>query len=51
MYKEISRKDAKLYTIWTAERIKKAFNFGHGTMNDLKKYMENNKQFAIFEKC
>ena len=30
------------FTIWTPERIKGAFNFGHGTMEDFKRYKKNN---------
>ena len=49
MYIEISKKSG-LKRTWTAEDIKKAFNLGNGTIKDFKKYMENNKQFCIFEK-
>lgn len=33
---------------WNPERIKNAFAFGNGTEKDLKRYMNDNKQFAIF---
>ena len=34
---------------WTPERIKAAFNYGHGTIKDLRVYMENNTKYCIFE--
>lgn len=34
--------------IWTDERIKKAFNFGNGTIKDLNRYMHDNKEFCYF---
>jgi hydroxymethylpyrimidine pyrophosphatase-like HAD family hydrolase len=49
LYKEISKKDKNLYTIWDEDKIKKTFNFGHGTMKDFKNYMDNNRKFADFE--
>lgn len=49
MYIEISKKTG-LKRAWTTEQIKKAFNSGRGTISDLKKYMENNKQFCNFER-
>lgn len=49
MYVEIS-KTSGLKRIWTEEQIKGAFNFGNGTIKDFKNYMDNNKQFCIFEK-
>lgn len=33
---------------WTPERIVSAFNFGNGTMKDLKRYMNDNKGICIF---
>lgn len=39
-----------LKRIWTEEAIKKAFNFGNGTMKHFKNYMDNNKKHCIFEK-
>lgn len=37
------------YFDWTPERIKQAFKSGHGTEEDLRKYMENNKCYCIFK--
>lgn len=34
--------------LWTAEKIKAAFNDGNGTIKDLKKHIENNKKYAYF---
>jgi hypothetical protein len=36
------------YLDWTPERIKRAFAFGNGTITDLHKYINNNRQYAIF---
>ena len=33
---------------WTPERIKGAFNFGHGTMEDLIEHAELNKSYCVF---
>lgn len=33
---------------WTQERIRTAFNGGNGTEKDLRRYMDNNKQYAYF---
>ena len=33
---------------WTQERIKAAFNFGHGTPEDLRRYMADNAAYAYF---
>jgi len=33
---------------WTDKRIKNAFNCGNGTEEDLKRYMQNNRQFCVF---
>ena len=41
---------AGAYNIWTPERIKLAFNFGHGTENDFLRYMLDNMQFCYFLK-
>ena len=58
---EISRKKAQelksidkaiknlLFTVWTPERIKAAFNFGNGTQKHFNDYMLNNKEFCIFK--
>ncbi len=39
---------AKDGILWTDERIKAAFNFGNGSASDLKRYINNNRQFAYF---
>lgn len=36
------------YVAYDEERIRKAHNFGHGTMADMKRYMKNNKAYCIF---
>ena len=47
-----TRQDAKknyqkgLFSEWTPERIKRAFNDGAGTLSDLKKYAKNNCAFC-----
>lgn len=41
----IRQKDGLL---WTPGRIKAAFNNGNGTKEDLKRYINDNKQFAYF---
>ena len=41
----ILKKDGVL---WTDEKIKAAFNFGNGTIKDLKNYINNNKKYAFF---
>lgn len=33
---------------WSPERIANAFNFGNGTMKDLKRYMNANKNECVF---
>lgn len=33
---------------WDAERIRSAFNFGHGTEKDLRRYIADNKRFCMF---
>lgn len=43
---EYSKKNPELFNYWTEERIKGAFNFGNGTIKDLKRYAKNNKQFC-----
>lgn len=35
---------------WTKERIKNAFKAGNGTEKDLKRYMNDNKQYCVFVK-
>ena len=42
-------KDRTAYNVWDANRIKNAFNFGNGTMEDFKRYMRDNKH-VFFEK-
>ena len=37
-----------LYTAWTPDKIKGSFNYGKGTVKDLKKYMDNNKTLLCF---
>lgn len=47
-----TRQDAKknyqkgLFSEWTPERIKRAFNNGVGTLSDLKEYAKNNRAFC-----
>ena len=43
--KMIIKNDGELYD---DNRIRKAFNFGFGTIEDFKRYMENNKQYCRF---
>ena len=38
------------FTVWSHDRIKGAFNDGHGTEKDFNKYMQDNKQFCVFKK-
>ena len=33
---------------WTKERMKNAFKAGNGTEKDLKRYMNDNKQYCVF---
>lgn len=42
--------DDGLYSEWDEERIKNAFNYGHGTMYDFKNYMNSNKRFCVYKK-
>lgn len=35
-----------LFSEWTPERIKRAFNNGGGTISDLKEYARNNRAFC-----
>ena len=37
------------FSVWDAERIRNAFSFGNGTMEDFKRYMRDNKH-KKFEK-
>lgn len=34
------------FSIWTDERIRSAFNLGHGTKEDFNRYKENNKGYC-----
>lgn len=43
--KMIAQNDGVLYD---DERIKKAFNFGRGTINELQKYINNNRQYCRY---
>lgn len=48
-YGTIERAIAEGYSIdWTPERINNTFNFGNGTMKDLKRYMNENKDLCVF---
>lgn len=31
------------FNIWDDDRIRNAFNFGHGTLDDFKRYMHDNR--------
>lgn len=33
---------------WSKEHIKNVFRFGNGTGKDLKRYMNDNKQYCVF---
>ena len=57
LYIEVSKKKTKKnniiqtikdgwYNVWDDKRIQGAFNFGRGTIKDLKRYAENNKQYC-----
>ena len=37
------------FSYWDDDRIKKGFNFGNGSWNDMKRYMDDNKSLAKFE--
>ena len=39
-----------LFIVIDESHIKKAFNFGNGSFNDFKRYMENNKKICLFIK-
>ena len=36
------------WNIWSSKRIKGAFDFGNGTMRDMKRYAADNRQYATF---
>ena len=44
---EIALKDG-WFLDWNPERVKSAFAFGKGTIKDLNRYINDNKQFAVF---
>ena len=48
---EYSRKDNSLFSIWDMNRIKNAFNFGHGTIKDFMQYANNNKNLSLIVFC
>lgn len=35
-----------LFNCWSSERIKKAFNFGNGTIKDFENYINLNKKYC-----
>lgn len=35
-----------LWNVWDNDRIRRAFNFGRGTMSDLIEYAKNNRQYC-----
>ena len=48
--KMIAQNDGVLKTFTEDQlfRIKKAFNFGRGTINDLQRYINNNRQYCRY---
>ena len=46
---EISKDDKEFWNEWTLERIKNAFNYGHGSIKDFKRYMNDNKKYCNFK--
>lgn len=38
--------DLGLFNCWDSERIKNAFRFGNGTINDFKRYINLNKKYC-----
>ena len=36
------------YTVWTQDKIRKAFNFGNGTQKDFERHKDNNKTLCVF---
>ena len=41
---------ARLFNIWTAERIKGAFNYGNGSMKDFNRYKkDNNNRYCLIK--
>lgn len=43
---EISKRTPGRWNVWTFERVRGAFNFGHGTPADLARYMRENTQYC-----
>lgn len=39
---EISKRAPGCWSVWTLERVRSAFSFGHGTPADLARYMREN---------
>lgn len=59
MWLEISKQGSKKaneaidkgnYNKWNESRIRRAFNFGNGTMKDFERYMKDNKDNAWFRR-
>lgn len=48
-YREWNREGTD-YNYWTMERVRDAFNFGHGTVKDFERYMKDNKRYCRFER-
>ncbi|HEY5588865.1 MAG TPA: hypothetical protein VIK86_07920 [Candidatus Paceibacterota bacterium] len=46
---ETDKKYNNVIIKWTEDKIKKAFNFGNGTVKDFNNYVNNNRQFAKFK--
>lgn len=57
LFIEVSRKETKngnilqtikdgWYNVWDEKRIKGAFNFGNGTLENFKNYAKNNKPYC-----
>ena len=40
----------EMYILWDEERIKRAFNFGNGTIKEFNRYMEANKNLCLYIK-
>ena len=43
---EYSKKNPELFNTWDIDRIKNAFNNGHGTIKDLKRYAKDNTKYC-----
>ena len=37
-----------IYNVWDDERVKNAFNNGHGTAGDFERYKRDNRQYCVF---